>query len=119
MINEREWMQLKSKVKKLEKKQSEAIGAIRQITKQLNKEFGFKSVKEAKKGLKKLKKEQAKHEEKFNREFVKFAKQFGKLLQAIEDDDPEVHRIAKACLKKSGSGKKGHKKGKKGNKQSH
>jgi hypothetical protein len=113
VISEKKYRKIDKAIKVLQKKESESLGAMRQLEKELKKEFGVKSVEEAKKRLKKMKKEQKKSEDKFNKEFVKFAKQFGKLLRAMEEGDPKIHRVAKIVLKEAKRGKKSSKKDKK------
>jgi hypothetical protein len=114
MIDEKTYRKIQKKIKVLETARDEAIGAVRQLEKDLKKEFGCKDLKSAKKLLKKMKKKQEEDEKIFKRDFKTWMGRFGLLVEAIEKEDPKVHRIAKAVLKTAKAGKGSGKKSKKG-----
>lgn len=82
----RDYILLKEKVEEAQSKADKAEGALNEVLKTIKKEFGCKSLKEAKVKLKKLKKEEAKAEEEFDKAMTEFEEKWGELL---EDDNFE------------------------------
>ncbi len=67
-----EYIKLKKQVETAQQKVSQAEGALGEIMKQLKKEFGCDTLKEAKRKLKQLKKQEADSKEKFEDAIVEY-----------------------------------------------
>src|SRR4029079_4452545 len=86
-ISQEVFLGMKEKVEQLEKQRDEAIGAKKQILATLKKEFGVKTVAQAQRLLKKLRKEQKENESKFWAAYREFKKQYKLYLKKLEKPD--------------------------------
>lgn len=86
MISEKEYLLLKEQIEQRERQASEAKGALTQLMSQLKKEFKCCTIKEAKILLKKLEKEKAENEERFNSEFKQFKREYRETLKSLENE---------------------------------
>ena len=79
-----ELLKLKTKVENAKTKQAKAKGALEQILKQIKKEFGCKNLKEAEALLKKLKEQETKAKQKYEKALTKFQDEWKEQLDEDE-----------------------------------
>jgi len=79
-----ELLKLKTKVENAKTKQAKAKGALEQILKQIKKEFGCKNLKEAEALLKKLKEQETKAQQKYEKALTKFQDEWK---EQLEDEE--------------------------------
>lgn len=76
MVNHDKHHELKMKVEHARREADKAEGSLEELMRQLQKEFGCKSIKEAKKLLARLEKEEKEKEDEFNEALEEFEEQF-------------------------------------------
>lgn len=75
-IDERKYEKIQRQYKELEAEVNRSEGVVAQLKKELRKEFKVKTIKEAKKLLAKLEKEQKKEEADFNQKLQEFEEKY-------------------------------------------
>lgn len=87
MINEDKYRKLKRTLRKLEQQKQQAQGALDQSNRQLKDEFKLNSIRQAKRKLKRLKREVASDEKEFEEKLEAFKKKYRKLFSPDQDED--------------------------------
>ena len=92
MIGEREFARFKKQIAKLKRQKERSEGRIEQLRLTLKEEFNCKSVEEAQLKLRKLKRTQAKNEEKFQKDLKRFKEKYSRLLAEYGNVDQKGNR---------------------------